>query len=164
MFGLSKKRRVAEALRRGTKAILIGGFFHVEHAEEFHLSEEASAWLYTEAIAHQTYVLMVTFNNTLAKRYRWATPAFAIKAVSGAMADFEMEQGLVPGGISSFALRRCAEMDALSPEERTSGIHFSQSAAKIAELDPAADQRAIVERLSSVARTYFDNILSMFQD
>ena len=164
MFGLSKKERAAEALRRGTKAVLIGGFFHVEHTEEFGLNDEASAWLFTEAIAHQIYVLFVIFNNTLAKKYRWATHDFALKAVSDAMVDFELEGGQPPGVISSITLRRCTEMDALTAAEGASGAHYRQSAAKVAEHDPTANKDAIEERLSSVARRYFENAKPMFQE
>ena len=72
MFGLSTKERqerAIEALQRGTKAILVGGFFHAENADEYGLNEEASAWLYTEALAHQVYDLIVIFNNTLANNH-----------------------------------------------------------------------------------------------
>jgi hypothetical protein len=148
---------------RRVKAILIGGFFHVEHADEFGLNEEAAAWLYAESIAHQIYMLNAIFHNTLGKKYDWATPPFFVKAVSDAMVDFELEQGTVPGGFASFAFRRCAEIDAMSSAERMSGKQFAQSAAKIAEHDPSADQRAIAARLESVSKQYFDAALPMFR-
>lgn len=163
MFGLSMKERAKEALHRGTKAVLIGGFFHVQHAEEFGLNEQASAWLYTEALAHQIYVLIVISNNTLAKRYGWATPEFAVKAITEAITNFETQEGSTPGSISSFVFRRCAEMDSLSPQERVDGEHFRQSARKIKALDPKTDEERIVERLDAVAREYFDVAVKMFK-
>ncbi len=163
MFGLSIKERAREALLRGTKAVLIGGFFHVQHAEEFGLNEQASAWLYTEALAHQIYVFTVISNNTLAKQYGWATPEFVLKAINEAITDYETQEGSPPGSISSFVFRRCAEMDSLSPQERVAGEHFRRSARKIMELDPMADEERIVERLDAVAREYFDVALRMFK-
>jgi hypothetical protein len=163
MFGLSKKERATEALQRGTKAILIGGFFHVQHAEQYGLNEQASAWLYTEALAHQVYILIVIFNNTLAKQYGWATHQFAMKAINEAIADYEIQEGSTPGSLSSFIFRRCAEMDALTPQERVAGKHFRQSAQKVFEYDSRADQEAIAERLSAVSGEYFENAVKMFR-
>ncbi len=163
MFGLSKKEQATEALQRGTKAILIGGFFHVQHAEEYGLNEQASAWLYTEALAHQIYVLIVIFNNTLAKEYSWATPQFAMKAINEAITEYEIQEDSTPGSVSSFIFRRCAEMDTLSPQKRVDGEHFRQSAWKVAEFDSRADQDAIAGRLSAVAMEYFDGAVKMFK-
>ena len=118
MFGLFLKDRAAEALKRGTKAVLIGGFFHVTDAAKFRLNEEASAYLYTEAEAHQIYILTCMFQSTLAKEKSWATSAFAIKAINDAATDYEIEHGISPGSISSYVFRRCAEIDNLSPQER----------------------------------------------
>lgn len=163
MFGLSKKERATEALQRGTKAILIGGFFHVQHAEKYGLNEQASAWLYTEALAHQVYVLIVIFNNTLAKKYGWATLQFAMKAINEAITDYEIQEGSTPGSVSSFIFRRCAEMDTLTPQERVAGEHFRQSARKVFEYDSRADQEAIAERLSAVSKEYFEIAVKMFR-
>jgi len=157
------KERAKEALHRGTKAVLIGGFFHVQHAGEFGLNEQASAWLYTEALAHQIDVLIVISNNTLAKRYRWATPEFAVKTINEAITDYEIQEGFTPGSISSFVFRRCAEMDSLSPQERVNGQHFCQSARKIKEFDPGADEELIVKKLGAVAREYFAIAVKMFE-
>ena len=163
MFWRSQKDRAAEALHRGIKAILIGGFFHYEHSQQFALNKQASAWLYTEAIAHQVYVLTAIFHNTAGKTYEWATRDFMMKAMSEAMVNFELQQGTVPGGISSFAFRRCAEIDALTPQERTTGKQFEQSAARIAELDPSADTRAIAAKFDEVTSKFFECALPMFR-
>jgi hypothetical protein len=163
MFGLSKKERAVEALQRGTKAVLIGGFFHVQDAEKYGLNKQASAWLYTEAIAHQIYALIVIFNNTLEKKHVWANTEFVLKAINNAITDWELQEGLTPGSVSSFIFRRCTEMDALTGQERIHGEHFRQSARKVAEFDPRADQESIANRLSSVAREYFDNAVKMFR-
>ena len=163
MFGLSKKERAKEALQRGTKAVLIGGFFHVQHAEEYGLNEQASAWFYTEALAHQIYILIVIFHNTFGKKYGWATSEFAVKAINETLTDYEIKEGLTPGSVSSFIFRRCAEMDALSSQDRVDGEHFRQSACKVAELDSRADQESIANKLSSVAMEYFDNAVKMFR-
>lgn len=163
MFGLSKKERAIEALQRGTKAAMIGGFFHVQHTEEYGLNEQASAWLYTEALAHQIYVLIVIFNNTLAKEHAWATTEFAIKAINNAITDWELQEGSTPGSVSSFIFRRCAEMDSLSAQERVDGKHFWQSARKISDFDPRANQESIANRLDRVAREYFDSAVKMFR-
>lgn len=74
MFGLSKKERTAEALKRGTTAIMNGAFFHINEAENYGLNEAASAWVYTKAQALQIYILVVVFNNTLGRKHSWATP------------------------------------------------------------------------------------------
>lgn len=162
MFGRSKQGRAKEALRRGAKAVLIGGFFHVDHTNEFDLNEEAAAWLYTEALAHQIYMLTAIFHNTLGRKYKWATTEFMFKAISEAITEYELEQGAVPGGIASFVFRRCAEIDSMRPEQRTSGVHFVDSANKVAELDSSADIAAIAERLAMVTKEYFDAAHPMF--
>ncbi len=163
MFGLSKKEQASEKLQCGTKSILKSGFFSAQYAEDYGLNEQASAWLYTEALAHQIYVLIAIFNNTFGKKYEWATPQFMIKAINEAIVDYEIQEGSTPGSISSFIFRRCAEMDALSPQDRVAGEHFRQSASKVAEFDSQADRAAIADRLSIVAKQYFDNAINMFK-
>lgn len=163
MFGLSLKDRAAEALKRGTKAALIGGFFHITDVAKFGLNENAAGYLYTEAQAHQIYILTVIFQHTLANEKSWATPAFAIKAINDAATDFELEHSVSPGSISSFVFRRCTEMDNLTPQERVDGRHFSQSAERIIERDPAANKQAIVRALESATRDFFDHAVRMFR-
>ncbi|MCP4319550.1 MAG: hypothetical protein GY789_27090 [Hyphomicrobiales bacterium] len=163
MFGKSKKERTIEALQRGTKAALSGGFFHVQDAEEYGLDEPASAWLYTEALAHQIYVLIVIFNNTLVKKHSWATTQFAIKAINAAITDYEIQVGSTPGSMSAFIFRRCSEIDALPPQARVDGEHFRQSTRKVAEFDSRADQEKIAHRLESVANEFFNNAINMFK-
>lgn len=163
MFGLTLKERAEEALKRGTKAVLVGGFFHVNDAERFGLNEDATSYLYTEAQAHQIYALTVIFHQTLAKEKSWATPAFAIKAITGAATEFEIEHGISPGSISFSVFRRCTEIDNLSPQERLDGKHFAQSADRVLDRDPSADRAAVARALEGATHRYFDQALRMFK-
>jgi hypothetical protein len=85
MFGLSKRERVAEALRRGTVAALTGGFFHHSQVEALGLNEAASSWIYTDALAHQIFALGVIYSNAPACREPWADASFFNDAVFGAL-------------------------------------------------------------------------------
>jgi hypothetical protein len=162
MFGMSMRERAVEALHRGTKAVLIGGYFHIDHSKQFGLNEEASAWLYTEAISQQIYALTVIANNTISKNYRWATPELVIKTINEIITDFEIKERLTPGSISSFVFRRCAEIDQLTPQQRADGEQFWQSARKIRKLDQRANEPEIVEKLASTTQEYFHTALKMF--
>lgn len=163
MIVFTSKGRAKEALQRGTKAILIGGFFHVQHAAEFGLNEQASSWLYTEALAHQIYVLSVIANNKLTQKYKWATPDYVIKCINEAIIEYEIKEGFTPGAISSVAFRRCTDFDSLSRQERIDGEHYWQSAKLVKEVDPKADEEKVAARLESVAWEYFNAAERMFQ-
>ena len=168
MFGMSMKERAVEALHRGTKAVLIGGYFHVDDLKQFGLNKQASAWLYTEAIAHQIYALSVISNNTIMNKYRWATADFVNRTIHEAITDFEFSEAPIseglyaPGTISSIVLKRCAEMDRLMPQQRADGEQFWQSAKMISEVDQGANESEIVEKLASVTQEYFHAAIKMF--
>lgn len=162
MFGLSKKEKARKALQRGTEAVLRDGLVQIQRAEVFGLNEQAAAWLYSETLTHQIYVLTLIANNRLSKRFAWATHEFVVRAINEAITDFEVQQGSTPGSISSFIFRGCAHIDDLTPKERGEGEHFRRSARKISELDPSGDEAQLIEWLGSVARNYFDVALKMF--
>jgi len=162
MFGLSFKEKTAEALKRGTNAALTGGFFHYSQAQEFGLNKEATAWLYTQALVHQIYMLGVLYKHSTMGKYKWATADFMVKNIANILTDHEIKQGLTAGTISSFVFMRCSEMDNLTPKERETGEHYLQSAKLIADKDDSVNIENISKRLNSVAYTYFEHARKMF--
>jgi len=162
MFGLSFKEKTTEALQRGTKAALTGGFFHYTQAQRFGLNDEATSWLYTEALAHQIYMLGLLYKNSTLGKYKWATYEFSIKSITSALTDHEIKEGLTPGSISSFVFKRCYEIDQLTPKERETGEEYSQSAKLIADKDPRANQKNITKALENAVGSYFEQARKMF--
>jgi len=74
-FGYNKNT-VKDGLKRSTRAVLIGGLFHHEHASSFGLNEEGSAWLYTEMQAQLIFCIGIAFEVKICGKKSWATPQF----------------------------------------------------------------------------------------
>jgi hypothetical protein len=163
MFGLSFKEKTAEALHRGTKAALSGVIFHPTQAQKFGFNEEATFWLYSEALAHQIYMLCMLYKHTTPQhKYKWATPHFSINNISKVLIAYELKVGLAPSSTSSFIFERCCEIDELSPKEREIGMHYLQSAKLIVEKDTTANKEIIVQTLKHIASTYVVEARGMF--
>ena len=162
MFGLSLRERSAEALRRGARAALTGGFFHYTEAESFQLNIDASSYLYTEALAHQIYTLGLIYGQALVGKEKWATPEHFFKSVAKGITEHEKEQSLLPGSISSFVFKRFMEIEELTPEKRRNGEHFNQSVELVKKKDPSADVNAIRKALEKASRDYYAQARKMF--
>lgn len=162
MFGLTLRERTAEAIRRGAKAAMTGAYFHHSQTPEFGLNEEASAWLYTESIAHLIYTLNLLYAHAPGAREVWATPEFFFKAVAKGLNESEQEQGLAQNSVLSFVVKRVVEMDGLSGAERSSGEHLRQSAALVGKKDASGNGKAIAEALEKASMTFFEDARKMF--
>jgi len=162
VFGLSFKEKTAEAIQRGTKAALSGGFFHHTQAQKFNLNDEATAWLYTQALVHQIYMLGVLYKHSTMGKYKWATPDFLTKNIDSALTEHEIIEGLTPGTRRSFIFKRCIEMDNLTPKERETGQHYHHSAKLVAEKDSNANEASIARTLEGVVDSYFQQARKMF--
>lgn len=162
MFGLTLKSRAAEALKRGTRAALTGGFFHHSQAENFGLKDSACAYLYSEALAHQIYSLGLIYGRSLTGKHNWATPEFFFRNVGEALAEEEKNQSLPPGALSRVLLNRFVEFESISPEERRNGAHLQQSAFRVAERDPSADTNSITKALDEAASSFYVEAKRMF--
>lgn len=162
MFGLTLRERAAEALRRGARAAMTGAYFHHSRIPEFKLNEEASAWLYTEALAHQIYALGSMYGRALVGKNEWATPEFFFKAVGKGLGESEREQKLAPNSVASFVLKRFLEMEELSAEQRKNGEHFRQSFSLIQKKDSSANSAAILKALEEASTSYFQDARRMF--
>ena len=79
MFRLGKKARAAEAIERSVRAVLTSAYFHYSEIEVLGLNESASAWLLTEAYAHQIYALGCVSAHALRKD-KWATMEFFVES------------------------------------------------------------------------------------
>jgi hypothetical protein len=162
MFGLGLKERSAEALRRGTKAVVDGGFFEQSEVEKFGLNESASAFLYSEALAHQIYALGLIYGSSLVGKNRWATPAFFFQNVGEVLVEEEHAQGLPPGALSKVLLNRFMDFEGLPARDRQAGKHFDQSASMVAQRDASADIEKISETLESCSSTFFNQAKKVF--
>lgn len=162
MFGLSLRERTEEALRRGARAALTGAFFHHTEAEKFQLNQEASSYLYTEALAHQIYMLGLIFGQTCVGKEKWATPEFFFKSVAKGITEHEKEETLQIGSISSFVFKRFMEMEELSPEKRLNGEHFWQSVTLVQNKDSSADGDKICKALENASEKYYSQARKMF--
>lgn len=144
-----KQTKVEEGLWRSTRAVLIGGLFHPEHVEQYGLSEEASAMLYTEMQAHLIFCIGIVFNNKIAGKKSWATPQFMEDCIKREVESYEKEIGQHPGMITSILFKRLYEIESMSPQQRASLEHLKDSARRVYE----KDQRANVDQLA----TLFEN-------
>ena len=161
MFGLSKKERIVEALRRGVTAATIGGFFHVKDAESFGLNKEASSWIFTESIAHQVTALATIYSATLVGKEYWATSLFFKMTVHKILTTLAQSAGLAPNAYY-FVISRMQKFSDLSPDQLAAGEHYMMSAIEARKLDP----EAIIEKISTALRksteTYFAVAVKMF--
>ncbi len=162
MFGFSLRERAAEALRRGARAAMTGGFFHHSEVDGFGLNKEASSFLYTEALSHQIYALGLIFGETLVGKEKWATPEFFFESVGKGIAEHEKEQSLMPGSVSSFVFKRFMEIENLTPQERNNGEHFNQSTCLIKGKDISANSDDIVKALMTATEQYYSKAKKMF--
>lgn len=162
MFNFSKKERAREAIYRGTKAALTGGFFHYSDAQKFGLNEQATAWLYTEALALQIYTLVTIFNNKLGGRHKWANVEFVVEAIEKATKEYEKENGLKYGSVGHFVINRMVEIDQMAPDQRRGKEHLWESAQKVKNFDKFAPEEELVDSLDSACLNYFNNAIKMF--
>lgn len=162
MFGLTLRERAAEALRRGARAAMTGAYFHHSRVPQFGLNEEASAWLYTEALAHLIYTLSLLYGHALTGKETWATPEFFFKAVAKGIGESEKEQGLAQHSVTSFVLKRVVEMDLLSGEQRTNGEHLKQSAILVQKKDQSANATEITAALEQASMNFYQDARKMF--
>lgn len=163
MFGLGLKERSGEALRRGAKAIVLGSFYQHSQAEEHGLNERATAFLYSEALAHQLYALGQNYGLSLVGKHKWATPEFFLRNVAGILIDQEREQQLPPGALSEVLLNRFMDFEQMSPQDRKDGRHFKQSATLVAERDSSANAAIISKSLEQCSRSFFDQARKVFE-
>ncbi|MGH8502546.1 MAG: hypothetical protein ACREVE_08740 [Gammaproteobacteria bacterium] len=162
MFGLTLRERAAEALRRGARAAMTGAYFHHTKVAELGLNDEASAWLYTEGLAHQIYALGLVYGKAFVGKEKWATPDFFFASVGKGLAEADKENGLPPTATSSFVFKRFLEMEALSGEERHKGEHFRQSVVAVQKKDARASAQQIIQALEAASSSYFQDVRKMF--
>ncbi len=161
MFGLGKKERAAEAIRRGVKAALTGAYFHNTEVEKFGLNKSASSWLYTEALAHQIYALGYICSTALAGR-RWATLDFFFESAIDGIKESENEGGASTDQLAPVLLKRYADFEAFTGEERVTGAHYKNSADLVCEQDPSADVAKISVALQNSVDKYVQDARKMF--
>jgi len=146
MFGFGKKARAAESIRRGVRASLTGAYFHHSEIEKFGLNKSASAWLYTEAIAHHVYALGYISASAL-KSEKWATLDYFFESVIDGMKEAEQHGGLVAEQLAPTVLKRYSEFETLSGQERIEGAHYRSSAELVAKQDSATNLETITDAL-----------------
>lgn len=161
MFGLGKKARAAEAIRRGVRASLTGAYFHHSEIEEFGLNKSASAWLYTEAIAHHIYVLGY-ISSTALKTEKWATLDFFIESAIDGMKEAEQNGGPSAEQLAPSVLNRYSVFESFSGQQRIEGAHYRSSAELVAKQDPAADLEIIATALKASTDRYVADVRKMF--
>lgn len=161
MFGLSQKERAAEALRRGALAAMSGGYFHHSHAAAFGLNEQATAYLYTDAIAHQIYALGYIASRALSGK-KWAGPDFFFGAVVRGLREAEARAELAPDSMVSVALKRYSELEAIPTESAANGGRYFDTVRRVKDFDPGANEQAIKDALETATMAYFHDASKMF--
>lgn len=161
IFGY-KQSKVEDGLRRSTRAVLIGGLFHPDHAEEFGLNKEASAFLYTEMMAQLIGCIGAVYMGKVAGKKAWATPQFMEDCVKKEVASYEKEIGIHPGGIASILFKRLYEMEEMSPQQRASLEHLKESAQRVYKLDPRADKEELETLFETKSREFFKILIERF--
>ena len=161
MLGFGLKKRTAEAIRRGVRASLTGAFFHRTRVQEFGLNDEGSAWLFTEAYAHQFYVLGCITTHAC-KNERWATFEFFAKSAVDGIRESERTGGMNTEQLTPILLKRYSDFEALGSEARLRGEHYRSSAILVAERDESADIESITRALSSSTERYMVEAGKMF--
>jgi len=153
MFGFGLKKRTAEAIRRGVRASLTGAYFHHSEVQRFGLNDGGSAWLLTEAYAHQFYALGCITTHACRKD-KWATFDFFVESAMKGIREAEQEGGMNAEQLAPTLLKRYRDFEAFGGEERIRGEHFRTSAILISEQDKSADIEAITQALSSSTQRY----------
>jgi hypothetical protein len=161
MFGLGKKTRAAEAIRRGVRASLTGAYFHHSEIEKFGLNESASAWLYTEAIAHHVYALGYISSAAL-KKEKWANLEFFFESAIDGMKEAEQHGGPSAEQLAPSVLNRYGEFEFFSGQDRIEGAHYRSSAELIARQDSTADLELITNALRKSTERYVADARKMF--
>jgi len=160
-FGYNKNT-VKDGLKRSTRAVLIGGLFHHEHASSFGLNEEGSAWLYTEMQAQLIFCIGIAFEVKICGKKSWATPQFMQDCIKEEILDYEKRESMSPGSILSYIFRRLYEIETMTPQERRDLIHLRQSAELIQEKDRRADIAALTKLFESKTREFVSILLERF--
>ncbi len=104
MFGVGLRKRTAEAIRRRVRASLTGAYFHHSEVQRFGLNDAGSAWLLTEAYAHQFYALGCIAAHTC-RNDKWATFEFFVESALDGMRESERKGGLKTEQLAPSLLR-----------------------------------------------------------
>ena len=160
MFGLSKKDRVAEALRRGTAGALTGGFLHPDQIQGFGLNREASSYIYSEALTHQIFALGLIYSNSQFSNEPWATSSFFNDHVSAAITEHEKSISVAPGTVNSVVFNRINELIRLY--QNGNFAHLKDSAIRVAQKDPKIDANFVFNQLKQSTEQYIVAAAKMF--
>jgi len=163
MFGLSKRERTEEALRRGTAAALTGGFLHNTEVEKLGLNKAATVWIYTESQIHQIFALGIIYSNSAITSEPWATAAFFNDTVSNTLTQHERANGLSPGTVTSFLFKRIDEFSRIDRQFLAAGQHYLDTATKANDRDPKTDIKRVCVLLREATEAYFQAAQRMFQ-
>lgn len=161
MFSWGKKASVAEAIRRGVRAVLTGAHLHHSEIEKFGLNKSASALLMTEAYAHQIYALGYVSAGALLTD-KWATLDFFFESAIEGMEESEKNGGPSTEQIAPILLNRYADFDEFSGQQRVADEHYKNSALLIKERDPSTDIVAITAALKAATAKYVQDARKMF--
>jgi hypothetical protein len=157
-----KRNKVEEGLRRSTRAVLIGGLFHIDHVKQYRLNEDASAMLYSEMLAHLIYCIGIVFNNKIAGKKSWATPQFMESCIKKEAESYEKELGQHPGMITSVTFKRLYEFEGMSSQQRASLQHIKDSTLRICKKDPRANANELETLFENKTREFVKILADRF--
>jgi hypothetical protein len=159
MFGFSQKERAAEALRRGAKAATTGAYFHHTKVAQFGLNDDASAYLWTEALVHQISALVFISNKALSGK-PWADFDFFARAVTEGISEGDKEFGLNVSSLVPIIFKRILEFNSMSTSSKQET--YADSARRVKERDHLADEAALCAALEGATKKYFEDVVRMF--
>lgn len=161
MFGLSKRERVAEGLRRAAIAAMDGVRFTVDDIARFGLSDEASAYLFTDAIAHRLFMLSVVLSDQF-KGESWNTFEFFVEGIKPGILERERTAGLVPYSMFSMLMSRYNGLLQIPTAQARNGGRLLDTARRVADLDDQADPMVLKDILERAVMDFMNEVDGYF--
>lgn len=157
-----KESEVEDSLRRSTRAVLIGGIFHTDHAEQFKLNKEATAYIYTEMLSNLIYCIGIVYQNKILGKKSWATTKFLENCIKKEIESYERQFCQTTGSITSIIFKRLYEIERMSPQQRANLEHIRESASKIKSIDSNADMNLLEKTYEVKTREFIKILIDRF--
>lgn len=161
LFGYSRSE-VEDALQRSTRAVLIGGLFHIDHTDDFNLNQEASAYLYSEMLSHLIFCIGIVYNHKIFGKKSWATSNFMETCIKREIEAYEKENSFSPGTILSPLFKRVYEIKGMSSQDRMELNHIKESVQRIYNLDKNANITTLKNTFEGKTRDFVEVLMQRF--
>jgi len=158
MFGLTKKRRYKEFLRRAVKAVMQGGYLPPSDVQRLGLNEQAKTELASRADAIHLYLLNAIFVSLVGQQYKWATSQFVLEAIADVCAEYDRAFRRSPGRTAGHLVLYIQRISEMSADEREAGKQFSDAIDEVGRLDPSVDSSELYQMLRGSAEQFYADV------